>query len=859
MVDETTIKSILDLLRQDSGFDSDAQRLGQLAWMMFLKILDDRAMIGDGSLIPEHLRWRNWPIDQLALLDFINHTLFPGLLDLAGTDPFTGVVRAIFMGAENRAKNSPVLRLLIDKLNRWDFSPSGNQQTIARIYEQVLGELHGIGETGQDYTPRAVIQFMVEQVDPKPGETVLDPACGAGGFLAGTVEYLRQNHEDTDADERTIEGIEKNPLLHLLCVINLILHGIEAPTQIHHATALGVGMRDHFTSQPADVILTNPPFSGMEAEGLKKHFPAEFWTRETADLFLYRIITFLRPGGRAAVVVPDGLLSGEGVKTRLKEKLLQECNLHTVIRLPSGVFSPYTDLETNILFFTKGEPTREVWYYEHPSPAGATGYTKTRPLRSEDLEPARAWWHDREETRQAWKVSIKEIKARNYNLDLRRIAADAGQAPSRLSSLKLHGFRGFGSLDLTLPKQGPAVLIGVNGAGKSTVLQAIAILLSSFTTLASGAGAGAADIKLGEGDVKEGAEGATLSAILRVGEKEQRWERFASASRVAAPSDNELAQAQALRDQFLRFETVSVPVLCFYPATRRIGDGSSSRERPFNRFPQLEAYDGAFAQGLGPFQDFLRWFRQEEDIENEMRLRHDASDRNPRLQVIRRAVEGFLSALGAGRFTDLRMERFSSDAPSRVAKPAVLVLEKDGVHLWLDQLSEGERGTILLVSDLARRFAEANPAREDPLQGEGIVLIDDLERDLHPGWQRAFLPALCATFPGCQFIVSTHSPQVLGQVHKENVFIFEDFKLVRVAPYTFGHDANSILGEVFGLPERPKEIEDKIRQASILIDEERVEEARAALDELLVILGDHDIEVVRLRTVLSFVETPVVG
>ena len=703
---------------------------------------------------------------------------------------------------------------------------------------------------------------MVEQVDPRLGEIVRDPACGTGGFLASTVEYLREKYVKTGVDEETlqacIQGTEKKHLPYLLCVTNMLLHQMDVPPQIRRANALGQAITGYSKTDDVDVILTNTPFGGIEEEGIEHDFPIEFRTRETADLILYTVMTQLRPGGRAALVVADDLLFGDDVKKRLKEKLLEECNLHTIVRLPKGVFSPYTSMRTNLLFFTKGEPTKEVWYYEHPYPPGYASYSKTKPLRPEDFAAERAWWHDRKETRQAWRVSIKEIKARNYDLDLHRIAADTGQAPSRVSSLKLHGFRGFGSLNLTLPKEGPAVFIGVNGAGKSTVLQAIAILLSSFTALASGVGAGEADTKLGEGDVKEGLEGATVSATLRVGEEEQRWERFASSSRVAAPSNNEIAQAERLRDQFLRFETASVPVLCFYPATRRIGDGSNSPARPFSRFRQLSAYDLAFSQGLGPFQDFLRWFRQEEDIENEMRLRHDASDRNPRLQVVRRAVEGFLSALGAGRFSDLRMERFSPDSPSRVAKPAVLVLEKDGVHLWLDQLSEGERGTILLISDLARRFAEANPAREDPLQGEGIVLIDDLERDLHPGWQRAFLPALCATFPGCQFIVSTHSPQVLGQVHRENVFIFENFELVRVAPYTYGHDANSILGEVFGVPERPRDIEEKIRKAAILIDEERVEEARAALDELLAILGDHDTEILRLRTVLSFVETPVV-
>jgi predicted ATP-binding protein involved in virulence/tRNA1(Val) A37 N6-methylase TrmN6 len=768
---------------------------------------------------------------------------------------------------------------VVNKLNDIDFNLPGDRHEIGVIYEQILSDLRDAGNAGQHYTPRAVTQFMAERVDPQLGETVLDPACGTGGFLVSTIEHLRAKYKKTDDDEQTIQaavqGIEENPLPHLLCVTNMVLHGIDAP-RILRASALGRTIAGAKKKDEVDVVLTNPPFGGREEAGVEKSFPAAFRTGDTADLFLYLIMTLLRPGGRAAIVVPDGLLFGEGVKTRLKEKLLEECNLHTIVRLPRGVFSPYTVINTNLLFFTKGEPTREIWYYEHPCPEGVKSYSKTKPLRIEEFEPERTWWGKRKETRQAWKVSIHEIKARDYNLDLHWRGADTGQAPSRLSSLTLKGFRGFDSLELKLPKEGPAVLIGVNGAGKSTVLDAIGMLLSSFTALATRLPARQAEITLGESDIKAGDEAATVGATLRIGEEEHFWELRTSRARNAAPTRKESAggrprsarrargarsgapageeiaqQAEVFHDRLLRSEDASVPVLCFYSVNRGLGEDGNGKPLS-SPFPQLHAYDRAFRRGLGAFHDFLRWFRLEEGLENQVRLRGAPSHRNPHLEIVRRALQRFLGRLGAARFSDLRIERSGEE------KEGVLVIEKDGVPLHVEQLSEGEKNTILLVSDLARRFSIANPGIKDPLQGEGIVLIDEIDLHLHPGWQRGLLPALGDTFPNCQFIVSTHSPQVLSRITKEHVFIFENFELVRVTPHTYGRDANSMLGEVFGLPERPTDIEEKIRKAAILIDEERVAEAKAALDDLLSILGEHDTEVLRLRTVLSFVEAPVV-
>jgi type I restriction enzyme M protein len=299
------------------------------------------------------------------------------------------------------------------------------------IYEKILKDLQSAGNAGEFYTPRAVTQFIVEQVNPslKKRETILDPACGTGGFLTCAIDHLRKQAK-TPADERYIQdcfsGIEKKHLPHVLCMTNLLLHGIEVPSNVRHDNTLARPLRDWGPKERVDVIVTNPPFGGMEEDGIESNFPAEFRTRETADLFLVLLMKILKPGGRAGLVLPDGTLFGEGVKTRIKEKLLSECNLHTIVRLPNGVFNPYTGIRTNLLFFTSGAPTTAVWYYEHPYPDGAKSYNKGKPIRIEEFEVERKWWGKesdgfaaRKETDRAWRVPIEQIKAGGYNLDLK--------------------------------------------------------------------------------------------------------------------------------------------------------------------------------------------------------------------------------------------------------------------------------------------------------------------------------------------------------------------------------------------------------------------------------------------------------
>jgi type I restriction enzyme M protein len=427
------IKTIQDIMRKDAGTYGDAQRLEQLGWMFFLKIFDaheqELELLRDSykSPLPQHLRWSAWATDAEgmtgeALLDFINNTLLLRLKTLARAEKLSALIRSTFEDANNYMKNGTLMRQVINKINGIDFNASDDRHMFGDIYEKLLKDLQSAGHAGEFYTPRAVTQFIVEQVDPHLGETILDPACGTGGFLICAIEHLRKQAR-TATDERTIQecfsGIEKKNLPLVLCMTNLLLHGIDVPSNVRHDNTLARPLRDWSPKERVDVIVTNPPFGGMEEDGIEANFPADFRTRETADLFLVLLMKILKPGGRAGIVLPDGTLFGEGVKTRIKEALLAECNLHTVVRLPNGVFNPYTGIRTNLLFFTKGEPTTEVWYYEHPYPSGAKSYNKGKPIRIEEFEPERAWWADRVENEQAWRVPINQIKAGNYNLDLK--------------------------------------------------------------------------------------------------------------------------------------------------------------------------------------------------------------------------------------------------------------------------------------------------------------------------------------------------------------------------------------------------------------------------------------------------------
>lgn len=431
------IKSVQDIMRKDTGVDGDAQRISQIGWMLFLKIFDDREreyeLIDEKykSPIPAKFRWRNWAVDPEGmtgeeLADFLNNQLFPTLKQIEYTEKSDArglIVREVFEDAFNYMKSGTLMRQVINKLNEIDFNRQEDRHLLGDIYEKILKDLQSAGNAGEYYTPRAVTQFCVDIMDPKLGETIFDPACGTGGFLACAVNYVRQNYVKNEKDEsklqQQIRGVEKKPLPHLLCVTNMVLHGIDVPSQIRRDNTLQRPLRDYTPKDQVDIIITNPPFGGMEEDGIENNFPATFRTRETADLFLVLIVQLLKPGGRAAVVLPDGTLFGDGIKTRIKEKLLQDCNLHTIVRLPKGVFNPYTPISTNLLFFTKGEATQDVWFYEHPYPEGYKSYSKTKPMMIEEFDPEKKWWNKRLDNKFAWKVSIDDIKNNHYNLDIK--------------------------------------------------------------------------------------------------------------------------------------------------------------------------------------------------------------------------------------------------------------------------------------------------------------------------------------------------------------------------------------------------------------------------------------------------------
>ncbi|MCP4221084.1 MAG: SAM-dependent DNA methyltransferase [bacterium] len=434
----TVIKGIQDVMRQDTGVDGDAQRISQLVWLLFLKIFDDKEQEYEvvdeqyRSPLPDGLRWRDWAADDEGitgddLLDFINLRLFPTLKQLEfgpQDDPRGFIVKEVFQDAYNYMKSGTLIRQVVNKINQVDFNSSQDRHLFNDLYEKILKDLQSAGNAGEYYTPRAVTQFMVEMTDPRLGEKVLDPACGTGGFLTCTLEHIRKKGQVKTAQDAVtlqeqINGVEKKPLPHLLCITNLILHGVEAPRNIRRDNTLSRPLRDYKPRDFVDVVVTNPPFGGVEEQGIQANFPATFKTKETADLFLVLIMALLKPGGRCAIVLPDGTLFGEGVKTRIKERLLQSCNLHTIVRLPNGVFNPYTGIKTNLLFFTKGEPTKDVWYYEHPYPPGYKSYSKTKPMRIDEFGPEKKWWKKREESELSWKVPVAKIIENNYNLDIK--------------------------------------------------------------------------------------------------------------------------------------------------------------------------------------------------------------------------------------------------------------------------------------------------------------------------------------------------------------------------------------------------------------------------------------------------------
>lgn len=438
------IKRARDVMRKDAGLNGDADRIPQIAWLLFLKALDDleeSREVTDPDYRPalrSPYRWRDWAADSTKrrsgepLLTFVNQNLLPHLAELSGSGTAADqreTVGSIFRDTRNRMLSGYLLADLIDEVNKVSFRSSDDVHTMAHLYESMLREMRdAAGDAGEFYTPRPVIRFMVGRLDPRPGEAVMDPAAGTGGFLVEAWDHLVRAADGAELPARareslrgTLRGFEKKPMPYLLGQMNLLLHEVDSP-KITRGNALTFSAADQ-RRDGVDVVLTNPPFGGEEEVGVKDYFPSDYRTAETSWLFLLSVMERISksPHGRAAVIVPNAVLFDEGIGGRIKAKVLKEFNLHTIVRLPNGTFSPYTLIPTNILFFERGGPTKDIWFYEHPLPDGRKNYTKTKPLRYEEFTDCEAWWAgsdrgDRAETVHAWSVPVADVK--NFNLDL---------------------------------------------------------------------------------------------------------------------------------------------------------------------------------------------------------------------------------------------------------------------------------------------------------------------------------------------------------------------------------------------------------------------------------------------------------
>ena len=435
------IKNVRNVMRQDRGVSGDAQRLEQLGWMLFLKIFDEKdqelELIRDRytSVIPEKFQWRNWATDSEGitgdeLILFIDHPsdgLFAHLKELRApkAPKRAALVREVFDGSNNYMKSGFEMRKVINQLNGFDFNNSEDRHIFGTVYESILVELRDAGNKGEYYTPRAITQLMTQMTAPCLGEKILDPAAGTGGFLSAAIDHVRENEVHTLDDEailqKSVTGWELKPVSYVLGLTNLILHGVDVPDW-HYLDSLKTEYNSIGPRQQVDAILANPPFGARIADGVESNFPASFRCRESADLFIILMIQLLKSGGRCAIVLPDGCITGDGYKERIREKLLTDCNVHTIVRLPQSTFHPAT-VSTNLLFFRKGTPTKEIWYYEHRLPEGQKSYSKTKAIQFNEFAPMIEWWEKREENEVAWKVAVGDLKD-GFDLDMRNPKRD---------------------------------------------------------------------------------------------------------------------------------------------------------------------------------------------------------------------------------------------------------------------------------------------------------------------------------------------------------------------------------------------------------------------------------------------------
>ena len=444
------VKRLNDVMWKDDGVAGDAQRLEQIVWILFLKVYDDKEKLWEfhdsnfKSILPEELRWRNWAVDKKdgnaltgeELLSFVNEKLFPGIekLDINENTPISkAIVKYTFDDVNNYMKNGILLRQVINIIDEIKFTNSNEKHEFNEIYETMLKELQSAGNAGEFYTPRPVTNFMVEMINPSLNDKIADFACGTGGFLTSTLDYLKnqvKTVEDKELYDNSIYGIEKKSLPYLLCITNLLLHDIDEPN-IEHRNSFDRNVKDYKENEKYDVVLMNPPYGGHEVKNIQANFPSNLRGSETFDLFMTLIMYRLKQDGRCAVILPDGFLFGvDNTKVNIKEKLMKDFNLHTIVRMPSSVFAPYTSITTNILFFDKTKPTDKVWFYRMDMPEGYKNFSKTKPILNKHFDDVKEWWNDRKEiidekeseeqttTYKSKCYTIKEIIDNGYNIDL---------------------------------------------------------------------------------------------------------------------------------------------------------------------------------------------------------------------------------------------------------------------------------------------------------------------------------------------------------------------------------------------------------------------------------------------------------
>ena len=443
-------KALKDIMRMDEGINGDAQYIGQIAWLLFLKAFDYKEqeweLLEDNykPVMPTMYQWRNWAAQDEGitgdeLLKFIEH-MFDDIKSLETYDDKTKrkwLLKTTINDVINYMKSGTLLRQVINKLNKeLDFTAMPDFHLFNDIYETMLKDLQSAGKSGEFYTPRPVTKFIVEMIDPKIHEKVLDPACGTGGFLTSVIDrYTLNTPEDYKLLQTNIKGIEKKPYPHILCVTNLILHNIDVPNIINDNT-LRTPVADYNDNDLVDIIITNPPFGGAEEDAVTSSVPSNLRSKETADLFMVHIMYLLKENGRCGLVLPDGFLFGGNVKTSIKKKLLEECNLHTIIRLPNDVFAPYTNINTNLLFFEKGKKTENIWYYRLEMPEGYKHFSKTRPMLDIHFDPVRAWWNNREISDVSKLISIDEVIAKLDVLYMTRIQRERFSSPEEYDKQK---------------------------------------------------------------------------------------------------------------------------------------------------------------------------------------------------------------------------------------------------------------------------------------------------------------------------------------------------------------------------------------------------------------------------------------